>query len=156
MHVPEQVRRSPRPAVAGKLRRAGGWLLLAGPLLLSCSGGLVVKPRGTVTSGVLFEFWRGDDPEHPSKVWLSDLEVEQLGADGRWKPCWRVQGSARLSEVRYGETPRGMTRVGDLVWLQYGARYRIRVAASDTIAARYGGADFEIGPDGAPRGVESS
>lgn len=138
-----------------------GWalccLMLSSPLLLSCSQGLVVKPRGTVTSGVRFEFWRpSDDRAQPSKVWLSELEVQQRGTDGTWKPCWQIHGSARLSEIRFGDTPEGMTRNGDIVWLQYGGRYRVRVSASDTIAARYGGTDFEIGPDGAPRPVESS
>jgi len=125
-------------------------LLLVFPLLASCSGSFVVKPKGSVTEGIRFEFWRRADDAAPTTFTIEDLEVQRLGGDGSWKRCWRVAGSARLSEIKFGETPGGMQRTDDVTWLQFGGRYRALVHASDATAWN-AAVEFEIGPDGRPQ-----
>jgi hypothetical protein len=137
--------------------RVSWWsvLFLVCPLLASCSGSFVVKPKGSVTEGLRFEFWRRADDAAPSAFTIEDLEVQRLGADGSWKRCWRVAGSARLSEIKFGETPAGMQRTDDITWLQFGGRYRALVHASDATAWN-AAVEFEIGPDGKPQVPGSS
>jgi hypothetical protein len=130
-------------------------VLLVCPLLTWCSGSFVVKPMGSVTEGIRFEFWRRADDAAPRAFTIEDLEVQRLGADGSWKRCWRVAGSARLSEIKFGETPGGMQPTGDITWLQFGGRYRALVHASDATAWN-AAVEFEIGPDGKPQVPGSS
>ncbi len=90
-------------------RAVASFLVLVCITLTSCSRIFWVVPKGTLASGVRFEFFVDPDLTSMSSFRVREFSISELDQNGQETTLWSLRGRARIREIDYGVPPKGLT-----------------------------------------------
>ncbi len=77
----------------------------------SCSYSFSMKVSGNLDHSILFQFFKEENDEKPSKFDITGFTVYRHTADAQWIVIWDLIGSQTLSSIEYGIKYKGLTEI---------------------------------------------
>ena len=118
-------------------------------LLVGCSRTFVVKPSGSFTGPVRFDFYENKETGEPSKFKIVEFVVQKQLDNGSWVTSWELYGKKSLSSIEYGAEYNGLNVVVSPEPLEKGVHYRVLAAeVSATSPKGFSGSEFHFTDSG--------
>lgn len=97
-------------------------------LLVGCSRTFIVKPSGSFTGPVRFDFYENKEASEPSKFKIVEFVVQKQIDNGSWVTSWELSGKQSLSSIEYGAEYGGLDVVVSPAPLENNVHYRVLAA----------------------------
>lgn len=114
-------------------------------LLAGCSRIFFVKPAGSFSGQVRFDFYENRNESVPSKFKIVEFVVQRRAGDEGWVTSWELAGKQLLSSVEYGAEYDNLKVIVAPAPLEKNVDYRVLVAAvSAAYPKGYSGSEFHF------------
>lgn len=114
-------------------------------LLIACSKIFVIKPSGSISGHVRFDFFESETAGKSSSFMIVEFVVQKQTDTGRWVTSWELVGKQALSSIEYGSEYDGLVEVVPPAPLEKNTNYRVLASElSATGPKGYAGSEFHF------------